>query len=212
MQHWEDAFGFPQQMSQDDVLVALFGPTGSYEGYLKDRQRELKDEGRPKDEVAMYAVPPKRTTKRKRGPGTGCKNDVPLKQREAYLVHIAWNDAPSHAARASGGSYHQFARLRAEDPVFMALVDRAKEIWCEHAARVAQHVALVGCLEPVYMKGLLVGFKRKISERLLEKHLVLARPEMRDRATIEANVGKGGVLVVNGALDEEDWEAKYGAE
>lgn len=117
------------------------------------------------------------------------------------------------AASASAGWSRKCSYLhRKADKDFADLWDEALEVAIDLLETQARSLAVNGVDEPVFQNGVLVGHKRRYSEKMLEILLKAHRPEKyRDNMKIEADV-KGGVLVVPGIASDTSWEAAAAAQ
>jgi hypothetical protein len=125
-------------------------------------------------------------------------------KKRAYLVALCRTGRFGSAARAAGIDVRTAYNWRKADPLFEKFEDEAVEVAARLGEDEAWRRATQGVLEPVYQGGVLVGYKRVLSDTLLIFMLKGARPEKyRERVDmnhkgISANSPEGILLLMAG--------------
>ena len=128
-------------------------------------------------------------------------------RKRLFLQTLAVTGNVTASCAAAGWARKTSYHHKEVDPEFRALWEEALEVSIDLLETQARSLAVNGVDEPVYQNGVLVGHKRRYSEKMLEILLKAHRPEKyRDNMKIEADV-KGGVLVVPGIATDTDWES-----
>jgi len=126
-----------------------------------------------------------------------------------YFSLLALKGQPRYAAMMCGIEPCRInAMCKDDDEMAIRKMDALEE-YKELIGMELHRRAVDGVVEDIYHNGRVVGQKVVASDRLL---LALAKahdPKFRDHLQVDATV-KAGVLVVNAALDPDDWEKQYG--
>ena len=128
--------------------------------------------------------------------------------REAFLDGLAAYGVVSHAHKLSGRPLDRAAwyRLRDAEPEFAAAWEQALEASADRLEMAAYQRAVEGVDDPVFHQGVLAGYRRVYSDRLLETLLKGNRAwKYRDR--IDHKLSGGVVqLVIETTIAPEEIE------
>ena len=114
---------------------------------------------------------------------------ITKKKRRDFLQALADGMSVTSAAAHAGFSRRHAYTIKDADPEFAAAWDDAIEQATDRLEDAIRRRAIQGETEPVFYKGEIVGHVQKTSD-LLKMFLMKARrPEYRDNAKIEVNVG-----------------------
>lgn len=131
-----------------------------------------------------------------------------FKKRALFVEALAQTGNVTMAARSVGWCRGTPYDLRETDELFAEAWEEAVAISVDMLEGQAWNLAMNGVKEPVFHNGEQCGFKIKYSERMLEILLKARRPDIyRENVKMEHDV-KGGVLVVPGMANVDDWEAQ----
>lgn len=126
--------------------------------------------------------------------------------RTRFLELYATNGRMTESAHAVGVQGSTIARARKKDKEFDEQTIEAYAVYRDHLESVLEARALVGVLEPIFHKGVLIGHKANYSDALILAHAKKHIPEYREKQSVDVN-HSGGVLVVPGvAKDSHAWE------
>lgn len=132
--------------------------------------------------------------------------------KRLYIQNLARTGLKVKSCDGTGYSHDSVETARIKDKDFDQKCEAAMAVFRESLEEAAIDRAKEGWDEPVYQQGMMVGTKRKFSDRMLELLLKRHIPEFRDRATLDHNVN-GGVLVVGDPQKTADeWIEKHGGE
>ena len=134
------------------------------------------------------------------------------RKKALFIQTLATSGNITTSCAAAGWCRKSAYHHRDADPQFKELWEEALEVAVELLEAQARSLAIKGVDEPVFQNGILVGHKRRYSEKMLEILLKAHRPEKyRDNLKVEADI-KGGVLVVPGIATDSDWESQASAQ
>ena len=146
--------------------------------------------------------------------------EVPRAACTAYLTALARTGEHVAAAghtKYSGGRWKALLRVdatreAAEDGKtpgdFTRMRDEALEVHAGALYEAAHHVGFSGTTEVVFHAGMAVGVKKTKNARLME--LILKAKHKDFMPEKLSDVAKaGGVLIVTGSLNRDDWNKKY---
>jgi hypothetical protein len=146
-----------------------------------------------------------------RRPNTTLTDD----QIQAYLDEVARTGLLMKSAAAADVSYQTIKRNREEHDEFEAAVQDALELYREAIEEEIHRRGIEGVETPVFgSMGAnagtgIVGHVRKYSDKLLEIHAKRHIPAYRDKATIDANITGGVLLVREPPESEEEWRKRH---
>jgi len=140
------------------------------------------------------------------------KKKVTQRRRKIFLKTLAKTGRIGYSARAAGYSCSTYlARIRRLDPDFSAQWDEAIDTAMDILEDAAHERAVDGVEEPVFHKGVVVGYKLRYSDGLLTTLLKANNPDKyRDNSKLDVNVGGGfGIAVLpNTQKSVIEWEAQ----
>jgi len=140
------------------------------------------------------------------------KKKVTQRRRKIFLKTLAKTGRIGYSARAAGYSCSTYlARIRRLDPDFSAQWDEALDTAMNILEDAAHERAVDGVEEPVFHKGVVVGYKLRYSDGLLTTLLKANNPDKyRDNSKVDVNVGGGfGIAVLpNTQKSVIEWEAQ----
>ncbi len=139
----------------------------------------------------------------------GRRTKLTVKMRCDFLRDLAQHGNFSRACRENAVSATTMQRLKRLDEDFEAMCLLAKDQY-RHSVRDQVRFRAYGYPAPVFHQGVLTDVRMEWNPRMLELEAKRVEPGYRDKPLMEANVGAGGVLVVQGTLDEEAWSSQYG--
>jgi hypothetical protein len=131
------------------------------------------------------------------------------KKLETFLKSLAFTGEKINSADAAGIPWSTLEKRIARDPGLRGRVDEAMSRFHERIESTVRGRGIEGWEEPVFWQGEVVGHVRKYSDRCLEMLAKRHIAEYRDKMRIDASV-QGGVLVVGGMMDEDEWVETYG--
>jgi hypothetical protein len=103
------------------------------------------------------------------------------KQHRFLMAFVNGAYTPAHACHAAQVSVEAYRLWMRKDPLFVAAMEEANEFVCQRLEREAIRRAMEGWEEPVYQKGMLVGYVRKFDSNMLQFVLKKMKPEYRER-------------------------------
>ena len=136
-------------------------------------------------------------------------------QLQAYLDEVARTGLLIKSAKVAGSSYMTVKRVREESDEFEERVQEALDLYREAIEAEIHRRGMEGVETPVF--GSLganagtgvVGHVRKYSDKLLELHAKRHIQAYRDKATIDANITGGVLLVREPPETEEEWRKRH---
>jgi len=132
-------------------------------------------------------------------------------QRDTFLEHLGQRGTIGGACTQMNIAPNSIEELRQADPEFDNAVKNAMDIYRGIIENEIHRRGITGWEEKVFQGGILVGKKRKFSDRMLEIHAKRHIPEYRETVSIDADV-KTGVVVLGGTVEsQEEWMKKFGA-
>ena len=130
--------------------------------------------------------------------------------KEAYVELLAQHGTHATPSRILGLGHNTMCRLRERDPEFKQACEEALELYTDTLKQAAHRRAVEGVDEPIYHQGVLVGYKKRYSDRLLEVMLKKNDPSFRDGHHVDIKAENGVIVVGDRAKDALGWEDKYG--
>ena len=131
--------------------------------------------------------------------------------KDAFIRALALTGIQNKALEMMGDnapSRHTIRRERDSDPEFDAAFREAKKQFSDILEAEAFRRAVQGYEEPVYQNGMLVGYKQKYSDALLQMMMKKFDPEYREKMSVD-HEHKGGVMFITPTSSEEEWAKKY---
>lgn len=136
--------------------------------------------------------------------------EITTERLNVYFSYLSLKGVKLHSAIMAQVDPDQLARTIEKNEDLKAMETAALAMYKERISMELHRRAIDGIDEPVYYKGRVVGYRKVLSDRLLEFLAKAENPEKyREHVTVDANV-KAGVLVVQQTLDPDDWEKQYG--
>lgn len=140
------------------------------------------------------------------------KAKVKNRRKKIFLKALAKTGRVGESARLAGYSCSTYlARVRRFDPDFSAQWDEALDVAMDILEDAAHERAVDGVREPIFHKGVIVGYKQKYSDGLLTTLLKANNPDKyRENTKVDVNVSGGfGIAVLpNTQKSVSEWEAQ----
>ena len=134
------------------------------------------------------------------------------KEREdKFLAALEASGLMQDAIRVCGMSNSAVHKRIGSDVEFAAEVELAHGRYNESLEKEVHRRGFVGWDEPVFGKDGELGTKKRHSDTLALAHLKRRIPAYRDRP-IDLNVAKGGVLVVNAPIEDDEVRMEFSGE
>lgn len=135
-----------------------------------------------------------------------------LDRQTRFCEEFAKHGRKKQAADSAGVSLATVQRYLSADPVFKDMVFEAQAVYRDHVAEEVYRRAIVGVDKVILggqFKDEILGYEKVYSDRLLELEAKRVEPGYRDRGNIDIAVKEGGVLVIGGQGNIDEWENKF---